>query len=137
MGWRIRRLGGDSLTREEVLNYCRDQYGTEPEYPWMETPLAAVLRHRDNAKWYGLIMDVTADKVGGRAGETIDILNLKGDPDEIIHIREMPGFAPAYHMNKKHWLTVILPEMKDPAVVFRLIDKSYDLTAPKRSYQNG
>ncbi len=120
------------MIRDDVLQYCRDQYGTDPEYPWMETPLAAVLRHRDNAKWYGLIMDVTADKVGGRAGETIDILNLKGDPDEIIHIREMPGFAPAYHMNKKHWLTVILPEIIDPEVVFRLIDKSYDLTAPKR-----
>lgn len=125
------------MTHEEVLNYCRDQYGTDPEYPWMDTPLAAVLRHRGNAKWYGLVMNVSADKVGGRAGKTVAILNLKGNPDEIVHIREMPGFAPAYHMNKKHWLTVILSEIKDAEVVFRLIDKSYDLTAPKRRKYNG
>lgn len=125
------------MTRDDIFQYCRDQYGTEPEYPWADTPLAAVLRHRDNAKWYGLIMDVTADKVGGRTHEVIDILNIKGNPDDIVHIREMPGFAPAYHMNKQHWLTVILPEIRDPQVVFRLLDKSYDLTAPKRRAKHG
>lgn len=120
------------MTRREVLDYCRDNYGTEPEYPWEDTPRAAVLRHRDNAKWYGLIMDISGDKVGKNSKDVLDVLNIKGDPDDIVHIREMPGFAPAYHMNKKHWLTVILPEITDPEVVFHLLDKSYELTAPKR-----
>lgn len=125
------------MTREEILDYCRNQYGTEPEYPWADTPLAAVLRHRDNAKWYGLLMDVRGDRVGRGSSDSIDILNIKGDPEEIVHIREMPGFAPAYHMNKKHWLTVILPEIEQPEVVFRLLDKSYDMTAPKRRKPHG
>jgi predicted DNA-binding protein (MmcQ/YjbR family) len=125
------------MTREEVLDYCRDQYGTDPEYPWADSPQAAVLRHRDNAKWYGLIMDVSGRKVGKATGDVLDVLNIKDDPDDIVHIREMPGFAPAYHMNKKHWLTVILPDIEDPQVVFHLLDKSYDLTAPKRRNQHG
>ena len=120
------------MTRQDVLDYCRNQYGTEPEYPWADSPQAAVLRHRDNAKWYGLIMDISGDKVGHASDESIDVLNLKGNPDDIVHIREMPGFAPAYHMNKKHWLTVILPDIENPDVVFRLLDQSYDMTAPKR-----
>ncbi|MBP0972358.1 MAG: MmcQ/YjbR family DNA-binding protein [Oscillospiraceae bacterium] len=122
------------MTRQEVLTYCHDQYGTEPEYPWGDSPLAGVLRHRENPKWYGLVMDITADKVGIRSQQHIDVLNLKGDPDEIVHLREIPGFAPAYHMNKKHWFTVILPEIEDVEVVYHLIDKSYLLTGkfPKR-----
>ena len=125
------------MTRQEILDYCREQYGTEPEYPWADTPLAAVLRHRDNAKWYGLLMEVSGGKVGLETDAKTDILNLKGNPDDIVHIQEMPGFAPAYHMNKKNWLTVILAEIADPEVVFRLLDKSYDMTAPKRRKRNG
>ena len=125
------------MTREEIICYCRDNYVTEPEYPWGDLPDAGVLRHRDNAKWYGIFMRVPADRLGRASHETLDLLDIKGEPDEIVHIREMPGFAPAYHMNKKHWLTVILPEMTDPEVVFRLIDRSYEMTAPKRRKSNG
>ena len=125
------------MTRQALLDYCREQYGTEPEYLWADTPHAAVLRHRDNTKWYGLVMEVTGDRVGLAADQRVDILNVKDIPDEIVHICDMPGFAPAYHMNKRHWLTVILPAFSDPAVVFRLLDRSYDLTAPKRRTTNG
>jgi predicted DNA-binding protein (MmcQ/YjbR family) len=125
------------MTHADIIAYCRDNYGTEPEYPWGDLPEAGVLRHRDNAKWYGLFMSVTADKLGRKTHEMLELLNIKGDPDEIVHIREMDGFAPAYHMNKKHWLTVILGEITAPEVVYRLIEKSYDLTAPKRRKPNG
>ena len=128
------------MTIEEVLTYCREQYGTEPEYPWNDLPAAGVLRHRDNPKWYGVFMSVTADKLGRPTQERITILDIKGDPDDIVHIREMPGFAPAYHMNKKHWLTVILPEITDPAVVWVLIDKSYRMTGSmkkRKEHTNG
>ena len=120
------------MTREDIIAYCRDNYGTEPEYLWDDLPDAGVMRRRDNARWYGIFMHTAASRLGRKTNETLDLLDIKGDPEEIVHIREMPGFALAYHMNKKHWLTVILSEVTDPAVVYRLIDKSYDLTAPKR-----
>lgn len=125
------------MTREEIFDYCRDNYGTEPEYLWMDTPDAAVLRHAANQKWYGVFLTVTADKLGRNSHEPLDLLDIKGDPDDIVHLREMAGFAPAYHMNKKHWLTVILPEVPDKEMVFRLIDKSYALIAPKRRKSHG
>lgn len=125
------------MTREDVLDYCKNQYGTEAEYLWADTPDAAALRHRDNAKWYGVFLTVEAKKLGREKDGVLDILDIKGNPDDIVHIREMPGFAPAYHMNKKHWLTIILEEIQDAEVVYRLIDKSYDLTAPKRRKTNG
>ena len=119
------------MTRETILNYCRDQYGTEVEYLWMDTPDAGVLRHRANQKWYGVFMTVPRSRLGREGAAPLDILDIKGDPEDIVHIRELPGFAPAYHMNKKHWLTIILEEIADEETVFRLIDKSYALIAPK------
>ena len=42
------------MTREEVFDYCRQQYKTEPDYPWKD--YNAVLRHSDNNKWYGFLL---------------------------------------------------------------------------------
>ena len=43
------------MTRQELFAWCMDQYGTEPEYPWKDRN--AVLRHKDNKKWYGVILE--------------------------------------------------------------------------------
>lgn len=44
------------MTRKEVFTWCKQQYGTEPEYPWNDWNV--VLRHTDNQKWYGLISEI-------------------------------------------------------------------------------
>ena len=51
-------------SRESVFAYVRKKFGTEPEYPWARYPRYAVLRHRQGRKWYGLIMDVPANRLG-------------------------------------------------------------------------
>ena len=50
------------MTRQELFTWIRQQYGTEPEYPWHDWN--AVLRHNDNNKWYGVVLEVSADKLG-------------------------------------------------------------------------
>ena len=52
----------DEMTRQELFTWVRQQYGTEPEYPWHDRN--AVLRHNDNNKWYGVVLEVSADKLG-------------------------------------------------------------------------
>ena len=37
----------------------------------------AVLRHSDSGKWFALVMDITADKLGLDSDEEIDVLNVK------------------------------------------------------------
>lgn len=67
--------------REDILRYARDKYKTEPEYLWRRFPRYAVLRHDDNRKWYGLIMDVPRKNLGLQSKERVDILNVKlSDP---------------------------------------------------------
>ena len=67
------------MTRNDILDYVSSQYGTDPDYPWATTPSGAVLRHRGNKKWYGLIMSVKPKSLGLTGSEEVDILNLKCD----------------------------------------------------------
>ena len=114
------------MTRQEVFNWCRQQYSTEPEYPWNDWN--AVLRHTDNQKWYGLIMEVSRDKLGLSGDGEVDILNVKSDPMLIGSYRTQEGFFAAYHMNKEHWNTIIIDEKVDEDLVKELIEQSYQLT---------
>jgi len=118
------------MTRQEVFEYCRQQYGTEPDYPWLDGN--AVLRHRDNNKWYGLVMEVGRDKLGMSWDGEVNVLNVKCDPALAGSLRMQPGFFPAYHMNKEKWLSILLEGPQPDDEVKRLIDLSYQLTEAKK-----
>ena len=74
----IKQRGSDGVTRQELFTWIRQQYGTEPEYPWHDWN--AVLRHNDNNKWYGVVLEVSADKLGLPEAGIVDVLNVKSDP---------------------------------------------------------
>ena len=55
-------------------------------------------------------------------------LNLKCDPDEALILRDIfPAIIPGYHMNKKHWNTIILDGSIPQGEIERMIDNSYML----------
>ena len=94
------------MTRQELFTWIRQQHGTEPEYPWHDWN--AVLRHNDNNKWYDVVLEVSADKLGLPEAGIIDVLNVKSDPLLIGSLRGQDGYFPAYHMNKEKWLSIQL-----------------------------
>lgn len=118
------------MTRQELFNWCKQEYGTEPEYPWLDNN--AVLRRDDNCKWYGAVLEVGKDKLGLSGSGKVDVLNVKCDPILIGSYRTQNGFFPAYHMNKDKWLSVLLDEPSMDAAIKELLALSYQLTAPKR-----
>ena len=63
--------------RQIVLDYVKKKYKVSAEYPWRRSPSGAVLRHRDNRKWFGLIMEVPDVKIGKSGSGLTDVLNLK------------------------------------------------------------
>ena len=117
--------------RDEVLRYCLEYYGTEPDYPWDDEPEYAVLRNARNKKWYGLIMRISRDKLGFKDSAPVDILNIKCDPIALGSLLEKEGCHPAYHMSKSHWLTARLDGSVDFEEIKALINMSYELTAPR------
>jgi len=55
-------------------------------------------------------------------------INLKCDPDEALALRDVfDAVIPGYHMNKKHWNTVILDGSIPEGELERMIDRSYGL----------
>jgi len=58
--------------------------------------------------------------------------NAKCDPERAIALREQYAcIVPGYHMNKKHWNTVIIDNTLSKKQIKELIDHSYDLVKPK------
>lgn len=94
------------MTRQELFDWGQQQYGTEPEYPCHDRN--AVLRRKDNDKWYGVVLEVSGEKLGFTGDDIVDVLNVKSDPMLIGSLRGQDGYFPAYHMNKEKWISVLL-----------------------------
>ncbi len=59
--------------------------------------------------------------------------NVKCDPDKAIELRDQyPAVLPGYHMNKKHWNTIIVDGTLTAKQLKEMIDHSYTLVAPKK-----
>ncbi len=55
-------------------------------------------------------------------------VNLKCDPEEALALRDIfEGVIPGYHMNKKHWNTVLLNGTVPSNEIERMVDNSYKL----------
>ena len=121
------------MNRKKTEEYIKNQYGIEPDFPWDGDFVTAVFRHKDNRKWFALIMRVSGDRLGLDTDEPVYCMNLKiDDPmllDMLIHEK---GIIPAYHMNKQHWITVFLDGTVKDKKVTDLIDLSYSVTAGKK-----
>ena len=115
------------MKKQEFLKYCLNTYGTSPDYPFDEDFETAVLRHADNRKWYALVMRVSRRKFGFDSDEVIDVVNLKLPVEMFGSFGKSDGVYPAYHMNKLHWISVLLHDAPDDIVQF-LVNVSFEAT---------
>ena len=118
------------MTKRSFLSYCLSTYCTSPDYPFDEDFETAVLRHADNRKWYALVMKVSRRKFGFESDEVIDVVNLKLPTEMFGSFGASDGVYPAYHMNKLHWVSVLLPDASDDVVQF-LVNVSFEATKSK------
>ena len=118
------------MTKQDFLKYCLDTYGTSPDYPFDEDFETAVLRHGNNRRWYALVMRVSRRKFGLDNDEIINVVNLKLPTEMFGSFGKDSGVFPAYHMNKLHWISVLLPDAPDDVVQF-LTNVSFEATKAK------
>ena len=119
------------MTKREFFEYCASAYGTSPDYPFDEDFETAVLRHADNRKWYAIVMKVSRRKLGLDSDEVIDVVNLKLPTEMFGSFGAENGVHPAYHMNKLHWVSVILPDAPEDIVRF-LLNVSFEVTSMRK-----
>ena len=124
------------MTKQSFLDYCLNTFGTLPDYPFDEDFETAVLRHADNRKWFALLMKVSRRIFGFDSDKTVDVVNLKLPIEMVGSFGKDDGVYPAYHMNKLHWISVLLPDATDETIAF-LTGVSYEATKskPRRSKQ--
>ena len=110
-----------------IINYASEQYGDEPEYLWMDSPEYAVLRRRDTQKWYALLMNIPCKRLGLDGDEMVEVVDLRFDVDELPLKVDGKRYFYGYHMNKRHWITIMLDGSVPLEEILTDVDKSYDL----------
>ncbi len=102
------------ITLEDIRKYCDSKKGVTEDFPFD--------------------LHTLVFKVGSKMFALTDInekelrINLKCDPFRSITLRSQhPQIMPGYHMNKKHWNTVLVDGALPDEVVYELIDHSYEL----------
>jgi len=99
---------------ETLRKYCLEKTYTTEEFPFGETTLV----FKVSGKIFLLI---------GLENHPLQF-NVKCDPDLAVELRETySSVIPAFHMNKKHWNTVIINGQLHSKQIREMIDASYDL----------
>jgi predicted DNA-binding protein (MmcQ/YjbR family) len=99
------------LNIQHLRDHCLSKKGVTEEFPFGNQTLVF--------------------KVGGKIFALADIddfssINLKCEPEEVVRlIDEYLCVQPGYHMNKKHWITVIIDGSIPDKTIFEWIDSSY------------
>ena len=123
------------MTKGSFFEYCAATYQTAPDYPFDEDFETAVFRHADTRKWYAIVMKVPRRKFGIKSDEVIEVVNLKLPTEMFGSFGASDGVYPAYHMNKLHWISVLLPDAPDDVVQF-LTSVSFEATKTKKNQTN-
>ena len=116
------------MTRQLLVAYLTDVYSCTGEQLFNRYPGFQVFRHRDNGKWFAVIMDIPGKNLGLAGVGEISVVNLKCDTRMIGSFREEPGIFPGWHMNKSHWLSVALDGTVEDEKLKFLVQMSYELT---------
>lgn len=112
--------------KNKVISYVNESYTTAPEYPFDNDFDTAVFRNGRNKKWFGIIIcNISAKKLGLDSEKRVDVINLKCEPMYISSVADGKRIFRAYHMNKQHWISVLLDKNTDMQQLEDLIDMSY------------
>ena len=112
--------------KDDYIVWIKTQFGAEPDFPWPDTPDYCVFRC-PNEKWFALIMKIKYRQLGLTGDEEVWVVNMKASQDEIPNLIDNKSIFPAWHMNKKHWITVLLTAATDFEKLCELTQKSYEL----------
>ncbi len=116
---------------ESVIEYARNTYGDELEFLWEKFPKNAILRRKDNRKWYAALLTIAKSKLGAFPDEEIEVVDLRAAPEATPDMVDGKRVFAGYHMNKKHWITLPLDGTLPAEEICAMLDTSYALAKGK------
>ena len=106
------------MNKEEIIEYCLTLKNTYKDCPFSDDFESVTMKHCENKKWFALLMNVNERLY----------LNIKTDPNYSDILRNTYDYIiPAYHMNKEHWITMLMDGTVSEAKILDFLDMSYDL----------
>lgn len=112
---------------KRLMEYVREKYGRELEFLWDKFEGNAVWRRGDTNKWFAAVLTVSRRKLGLSSDEIVEIIDLRLPPEEMAELVDGKRYFGGWHMNKKHWYTIILDGSVELEELCRRIDASYSL----------
>ena len=107
------------MKRDQLRAACLDLPGAAETFPFNEE--TSVFKTSGNNRVFALsALDAEPLRV-----------SVKGDPEESLALQaEFPQITPGYHLNKKHWITVVVGEGVPDELVEQLVHDSHRLVRP-------
>ena len=112
--------------KEKYVDFLHSYFNAPGDNPWAEEPDDSSTVYRcPNNKWFALVMQIKFKNLGFESDEPVWAVNLKAENVEAI--TDKKSIFPAYHMNKKYWITVLLTAVTDFEKLCELTKKSFAL----------
>lgn len=112
---------------KRLIEYVRGKYGCELEFLWEKFDDNAVWRRGDTNKWFAAVLTVSRRKLGLDSDEATEIIDLRLPPEEMASLVDGKRYFGGWHMNKKHWYTIVLDGSVEFEELCHRIDVSYSL----------
>ena len=113
--------------KDDYIAWIKTQFGAEPDYPWPDDAPYSFVFRCPNEKWFALVMRIKYRQLGLTSDEEVWVVNMKACQDKIPNLIDKKSIFPAWHMNKKHWITVLLTAATDFNKLCELTQKSWEL----------
>ena len=115
--------------KDDYIAWIKTQFGAEPDYPWPDDAPWSFVFRCPNEKWFALVMRIKYRQLGLTGDEEVWVVNMKSSQNEIPNLIDKKSIFPAWHMNKKHWITVLLTAATDFNKLCELTQKSWELVS--------
>ena len=119
-----------SLQANRIAARIKDEFQIRPEYVFDRYPEYAVFR--TGTKWFGLIMMIENGQIKGLDSRR-EVLNVKIHPQQLDSLLCTDGIYPAFHMNRKHWVSVDLNDTLNDETVMNMIRESMVLAGGRNA----
>ena len=114
---------------KRIMSQVQEKFGNQLEYLWEKSPDTAVLRHEGSQKWYAVLMRIPWDRLDKTREGQVEAVNLKNN--QVADLLLQKGIYPAFHMNKRYWISLALDDSLSDNEVLDLLEISWNLTLKK------
>lgn len=114
---------------KRIMSQVQEKFGNQLEYLWEKSPDTAVLRHEGSQKWYAVLMRIPWDRLDKTREGQVEAVNLKNN--QVADLLLQKGIYPAFHMNKRYWISLALDDSLSDEEVLDLLEISWNLTLKK------